>query len=89
MPKREWTTPEQKQFLQDELLWYNSMSTKEYNCHYKKFFQDWCKHWPERAITFPELPVGNQLTSEQEKTLAEALSKRREVSNITQIRLRH
>jgi len=34
MPKREWTTPEQKQFLQDELPWYNSMSTKEYNHHY-------------------------------------------------------
>jgi len=89
MPKREWTTPKQKQFLQDELPWYNSMSTKEYNHHFTKFFQDWCEHWPERAITFPELKVGVLLTSKQEKTLMEALSKCREVSNVTQIRLRY
>jgi len=87
MPRKEWTTPEQKQFLQAELLRYNNMVTKEYNRHFPTIFQDWCKRWPERATTFPELAVDALLTSKQEETLAEALSKRQDVSNATQIRL--
>ncbi|KAI6041642.1 hypothetical protein EDC04DRAFT_2601571 [Pisolithus marmoratus] len=47
-------------------------------------FKDWCARWPERTITFPELPVDTPLTSEQEETLAQALSKRRE--NISGLR---
>ena len=87
MPRKEWTTPKQKQFLQAELPRYNNMVTKEYNRHFPTFFQDWCKRWPERATAFPELAVNTLLTSKQEETLAEALSKRRDISNATQIRL--
>jgi len=75
-------------FLQAELLRYNSMSTKEYNRHFPMFFQDWCEHWPERAM-FPELLVNAQLTNEQEEAFVEALSKCREVSNVIEIRQRY
>ncbi|KAI5982891.1 hypothetical protein EDC04DRAFT_2616372 [Pisolithus marmoratus] len=75
MLRKEWTTPEQKQFLQDALPQYRSMPTKEYNCHFPVLFKDWCACWPERTITFPELPVNMPLTSEQEETLMQALSK--------------
>ena len=81
-------TPEQKEFLQAELLLYNAMTTKEYNHHFLAFFQEWARRWPERAITFLELPVDILLTTKQEKTLTDALSKHREVSNVTRFRLK-
>lgn len=83
MPGKEWTTPEQKQFLQDELVWYLSMSAKEYARHWPAFLQRWSQCWPERAVTFPDLPFNAPLTMEQEKVLADAVTKHHHISDVT------
>ena len=82
MPGKEWTTPEQKKFLQDELTRYSSMSAKEYSRYWPAFFQQWSKHWPERATALLDVPLDVSLTLEQEKTLADAVTKRQQVSDL-------
>ena len=89
MPGKEWTTSEQKKFLQDELVQYSSMSAKEYSRNWPTFFQQWSKCWPERATTLPDLPLDVSLTLEEEKTLVDAVTKHQQVSVIIlQSRLR-
>jgi len=83
MPK-EWTTDEQKVFLQDELVRYTSMSTKEYSHHWMDFLQRWSQRWPERAATFPTLSSDDVLSPEQEETLKDAITNRHEVSDGSQ-----
>jgi len=83
MPGKEWTTPKQKQFLQDELLQYSSMSAKEYTQHCPAFLKQWSQCWPKTAVAFPDLPFDTLLTVEQEKILADAGTKHHQVSDIT------
>jgi len=83
--RREWTTPEQKKFLQDELVRYSSMSAKEYAWFWLDFFQQWAQCWPERAVMFPELPLDAPLTSQQHSDLAGAVTKHQQVSYVNDI----
>ncbi|KAI6146259.1 hypothetical protein BKA82DRAFT_4356660 [Pisolithus tinctorius] len=78
MPRKEWTTPEQKKFLQDELVRYSSMSTKEYSRYWPTVFKQWSQLWPERAVAFPDLPPDVSLTLEQDKILGDAVTKRQQ-----------
>jgi len=82
-------TPEQKTFLQDELVWYSTMSAKEYSRYWPTFFKQWVKRWPERATTLPDLPLDASLTLEQEKILADTVTKLQQVSDIIQSRMRY
>ena len=83
MPK-EWTTKEQKEFLQEELVVYKSMGTKGYSRQWPYFLQRWSQRWPERAATFPDLSSDDVLSPEQEKTLKDAITNRHEVSDGSQ-----
>ena len=80
-------TPEQKLFLQDELVRYSSMSTKEYAQLWLAFFQQWSQHWPERAAMFLELPSDAPLTPQQQKDPAKAVAKRQQVSDVSDIHM--
>ncbi|KAI5992360.1 hypothetical protein F5J12DRAFT_897249 [Pisolithus orientalis] len=75
MPRKEWTIPKQKKFLQDELVQYLSMSTKEYSCYWLTVFKQWSQLWPERAVAFLDLPLDISLTLEQDKILGDAVTK--------------
>ncbi|KAI5999829.1 hypothetical protein F5J12DRAFT_895072 [Pisolithus orientalis] len=75
MPRKEWTTPKQKKFLQDELVQYLSMSTKEYSQYWPTVFKQWSQLWPERAVAFLDLPLDISLTLEQDKILGDAVTK--------------
>ena len=78
-------TPEQKKFLQDELVRYSSMSAKEYARFWPDFFRQWAQHWPERAVMFPELLSDAPLTSQQHSDLAGAVTKRQQVSYVNDV----
>ncbi|KAI6148869.1 hypothetical protein BKA82DRAFT_133466 [Pisolithus tinctorius] len=75
MPRKEWMTPEQKKFLQDKLVWYSSMSTKEYSRYWPTVFKQWSQLWPKRAVAFPDLPPDVSLTLEQDKILRDTVTK--------------
>ena len=85
MTGKQWTTPEQRQLLENELVLYMSMATpREYTRrHFASFFRKWSQTWPERAAVFPDIPLDTPLTVEQEKTLANAITNRRVVSCVT------
>ena len=83
--RREWTTPEQKKFLQDELVRYSSMSAKEYARFWPDFFRQWAQRWPERAVMFPELLSDAPLTSQQHSDLVGAVTKCQQVSYVNDV----
>ena len=89
MPGKEWTTPEQKTFLQDELARYSTMSAKEYSRYWPTFFKQWAKRWPERATALLDLLLDASLTLKQEKILADAVTKSQQVSDIIRSRMRY
>ena len=76
-----WTTKEQKEFLQEELVVYKSMGTKEYSRQWLYFLQRWSQRWPERAATFPNISSDDVLSPKQEKTLKDAITNHHEVSD--------
>ena len=83
MPGKEWTTPEQKEFLRKELVPYRDhLNAQQLSRYWMDLYQRWAQLWPERATTFPTLQPDDSLTPEQMATLATAITKRHKVSNI-------
>ncbi|KAL4079986.1 hypothetical protein V8B97DRAFT_2020727 [Scleroderma yunnanense] len=75
MLRKEWTTPQQKEFLQGKLVQYSSMSTKEYSCHWPSFFQEWLQCWLKKTTALPDLLLNVPLTPKQERIIADAVTK--------------
>ncbi|KIM50563.1 hypothetical protein SCLCIDRAFT_145177 [Scleroderma citrinum Foug A] len=77
MPGKEWTTPEQKEFLRKELVPYRDhLNAQQLSRYWTDLYQRWAQLWPERATTFPTLQPDDSLTPEQMATLATAITKR-------------
>ena len=72
----EWTTPEQKAFLLEELVAFKWIGGKHYTKHWQTLFQKWSQRWPERLSTLPGIPDDSALTDGQKETLATAVLKR-------------
>jgi len=84
MTGKEWTTPLQKKLLQEELVWYSSMTVKEYKRNlFVEFYEWWLERWPERAAKFLEIPLDAPLTDEQAMDVEKAADTCKKVSCIT------
>ena len=84
MTGKEWTTPPQKKFLQEELVQYTTMTRKQYKrTLFPDFYKRWSERWPERASKFPEIPLDTPLTDEQATNVAKAVGERKKVSRVT------
>lgn len=71
MPPAKWTTMEQYQWLQEQLLEYATLrnsEAKDYTVFWPKINLHWFSTWPERAILFPDIPIDVMLTEEQKAT---------------------
>ncbi|KAI6120378.1 hypothetical protein EDD17DRAFT_1505240 [Pisolithus thermaeus] len=78
MPGKEWTMPDQKAFLMEELLHYMGVSPKDYQCQWLAFFQRWFQQWPEGATVLPTVSASTNLTDEQAAVLANAIDKQKQ-----------
>ncbi|KAF8131689.1 hypothetical protein EV363DRAFT_1158891 [Boletus edulis] len=75
MPQ-EWTTDEQKIFLQEELVKFKRITGRKYTKNWAELFRRWFQRWPERNTILSGIPDSTTLTPEQTKTLAEAIHQR-------------
>ncbi|KAF8415324.1 hypothetical protein L210DRAFT_3768454 [Boletus edulis BED1] len=75
MPPRGWTTKEQKDFLDVELLEYLKVGGKGYKKRWTTLWQKWSQHWPERLTALPDVPADRPLSDEQASILAQAWEK--------------
>ncbi|KAF8123595.1 hypothetical protein EV363DRAFT_1070893, partial [Boletus edulis] len=76
MPPRGWTTKEQKDFLDVELLEYLKVGGKGYKKRWTTLWQKWSQRWPERLTALPDVPADRPLSDEQASILAQAWEKR-------------
>ncbi|KAG9316950.1 hypothetical protein JVU11DRAFT_3036 [Chiua virens] len=75
MPQ-EWTTKEQKKFLQDELTVFKQIGGRNYTKNWPALYQRWFRKWPERQYALPGVADTISLTAEQTKVLADAIAQR-------------
>ena len=85
MTGKEWTTPLQKKFLQEELVQYMTMTCKQLykQTLFPDFYKWWSEHWPKRASKFLEIPLDTPLTDEQATNIAKVVGERKKVSRVT------
>ncbi|KAG1781392.1 hypothetical protein EV702DRAFT_1193579 [Suillus placidus] len=71
MLQKKWATPEQEEFL---LSHFPEFRTHALNKHYKDFLKcvevEWFQRWPERKVSFPDLPAEHVYTTEEEEYIA-------------------
>lgn len=72
----EWTTPEQKAFLMEELVVFKHIGSKHYTKHWPTLFRKWSEKWPKRLTALPGIPDDAELADQQKETLTVAISKR-------------
>ena len=74
MLKIPWATKEQLGFMTSHLPGYlEAQLTKEYSGFWPDFYQAWFTQWPERREVFPDKPMDEQLTAQEECSLGLAL----------------
>lgn len=76
MPAVEWTTDEQKAFLQDELVMFKQIGGRKYTKQWSFLFQKWFQRWPERSTALPGIPADAILTEQQKDILSDAVLQR-------------
>ncbi|KAG1724895.1 uncharacterized protein EDB91DRAFT_1087322 [Suillus paluster] len=78
---KKWATPEQEEFL---LSHFPEFRTHALNKHYKDFLKcvkvEWFQRWPERKVSFPELPAEHVYTAEEEEYIATRVKTRQKAS---------
>lgn len=72
----EWTTPDQKAFLMEELVSFKHIGGKYYTKHWPTLFRRWSEKWPECLTALPGIPDDADLTDQQKETLTAAILKR-------------
>lgn len=81
MPQKKWATPEQEEFLLSHFL---EFRTHALNKHYKDFLKrvevEWFQRWPERKVSFPDLPAEHVYTAEEEEYIATHMKTRQKAS---------
>ncbi|KAH7919136.1 hypothetical protein BV22DRAFT_1134055, partial [Leucogyrophana mollusca] len=79
MPPSEWTTTEQKKWLQARIPEYESHApTKDFSSFWPPFCEAWFEEFPERSYgAFSNIPVDQPLTDEQKLEDGKAQGKRR------------
>lgn len=80
MVGRNWTTPEQYDFLETFRVKYQQhQEDGRYVEFWPIVFQKWSEEFPERNIVFPNLDAAAELTDVQKKVLVEAVLARQRV----------
>ena len=74
----EWTTNEQKTFLQEELIEFKQIGGRRYTKQWSTLFQKWFQRWPEHSVTLPDMPAETALTDEQKGIVTKAVVSHRE-----------
>ncbi|KIJ09686.1 hypothetical protein PAXINDRAFT_17235 [Paxillus involutus ATCC 200175] len=79
MPNPGWTSEEQCEFLSQQLGAYQKYSEKKvYGQFWPKLFEDWFQKWPERLTVFPDIPINQSLTAEQQQRVSTSIKNRKD-----------
>ncbi|KAH0839408.1 hypothetical protein J3R83DRAFT_138 [Lanmaoa asiatica] len=72
----EWTTNNQKAFLEEELAAFKQIGGRNYTKHWSTLYQKWFRRWPERPLALPDVPADANLTPEQAEAVSNAVLNR-------------
>jgi hypothetical protein len=83
MPRKKWATPDQEEFLLSFLPEFRERAaSKQYEDFFSRVWAQWFVRWPERQALFKDKSEEHDLSPDEMKALAEAVTTRKAVRHV-------